>query len=157
MIAVAACTVGAFSIFCAGLWSYANHDRPELIDNPPVRETAESACATMQAAVVAKAVPPSAALDVRIRAVREQNAAVAAMVAQVRSLGSSRLDDDRPTAAWLADWETLVETRDQYANDLSAGRRPHFLVPTVDGVPIIERMNDVDLVCEVPPQLVDLR
>lgn len=148
--------VGGVVVFCAGLWTYANHDRPELIDNPPVSEVAESACATMRATVAAQAAPPGAPVDARVRAIREQNAAVTAMVAQVRGLDRDLLADDRPTNLWLADWETLVEARERYAADLAAGGRPHFVVPTADGEPLTQRMNSVGLICEVPPQLLDL-
>ncbi|MGS2615970.1 hypothetical protein ACVCAH_15815 [Micromonospora sp. LZ34] len=155
-VAVAVLAVCGIVVFCAGLWTYANHDRPELIDNPPVSEVAESACATMRAAVAAKAAAPGAAVDAKVRSIREQNAAVAAMVAQVRGVGRDLLADDHPTTAWLADWDTLVEARERYAVELAAGREPHFVVPTVDGRPLIDRMNSVGLRCEVPPQLVDL-
>ncbi|NJP35500.1 hypothetical protein [Micromonospora thermarum] len=156
-VLVVVIAVGGVVVFCAGLWTYANHDRPELIDNPPVSEVAESACATMRATVAAKAAPPGALVDARVRAIREQNAAVTAMVAQVRDLDRDLLADDRPTSAWLADWETLVEARERYAADLAAGRRPQFAVPTVDGEPLTDRMNSVGLTCEVPPQLVHLQ
>ncbi|MGY0002308.1 hypothetical protein [Micromonospora sp. I033] len=155
-VLVAVIAVGGVVVFCAGLWTYANHDRPELIDNPPVSDVAESACATMHATVASKAAPPGAPVDAQVRAIRAQNAAVTAMVAQVRDLDRDLLADDRPTDAWLADWETLVEARERYAADLAAGRRPHFVVPTADGEPLPDRMNSVGLTCEVPPQLVDL-
>ncbi|MFF4879355.1 hypothetical protein [Micromonospora sp. NPDC000668] len=148
--------VGGVVVFCAGLWTYANHDRPELIDNPPVSEVAESACATMRATVAAKAVPPDAPADARARSIREQNAAVTAMVARVRDLDRDLLAGDHPVNAWLADWETLVEARERYAADLATGRRPRFVVPTADGEPLTDRMNSVGLTCEVPPQLIDL-
>lgn len=155
-ILIVVIAVGGVVVFCAGLWTYANHDRPELIDNPPVSEVAESACATMRAAVAAQTAPPGASVDARVRSIREQNAAVTAMVAQVRGLDRDLLADDRPTNLWLADWETLVEARERYAADLAAGGRPHFVVPTADGEPLTRRMNSVGLSCEVPPQLVDL-
>lgn len=156
-VLVVVIAVGGIVVSCAGLWMYANHDRLELIDNPPVSEVAESACATMRATVAAKAAPPGAPVDARARSIREQNAAVTAMVAQVRDLGRDLLADDRPTDAWLADWETLVGARERYAADLVAGRRPHFVVPTADGRPLTERMNSVGLTCDVPPQLIDLQ
>jgi hypothetical protein len=111
----------------------------------------------MRAAVVAKAAPGGAAIDARVRSIREQNAAVAVMVAQVRGLGSDRLEGDSPTVAWLADWETLIAIREQYAHDLSAGGRPRLVVPIVDGFPVTSRMDSVGLACKVPPQLLDLQ
>ncbi|MFG3604633.1 hypothetical protein [Micromonospora chersina] len=158
LVVVAIVAASFILLSCAGLFIYAypNHDRPELIDSPEVAEVAESACATMQAAVVARAAPSNAAIDVRVRSIRDQNATVVAMVAHVRGMGSKRLDDDRPTAAWLSDWETLIEVRKQYAQDLAAGGKPRFAVPTDDGVPITDRMNHVGLACQVPSLLLDL-
>ncbi|WP_262285429.1 hypothetical protein [Micromonospora sp. MA102] len=156
VVVVAVVAASFILLSCAGWWLYANHDRPELIDSPEVAEVAESACTTMQAAVAARAAPSNAAIDVRVRSIRDQNAAVVAMVARVRGLGSKRLDDDRPTAAWLSDWEALIEVREQYARDLAAGGKRRFAVPTDDGVPITDRMNHVGLACQVPPMLLDL-
>jgi hypothetical protein len=92
-----------------------------------------------------------------VRSIREQNAAVTAMVAQVRGLDRDLLADDQPTSAWLADWETLVQARERHAADLAANGRPHFVVPTVDGEPLTNRMNSVGLTCEVPRLLIDLQ
>ncbi|WP_147252532.1 hypothetical protein [Micromonospora endolithica] len=128
-----------------------------MIDNPPVSEVAEDACATMRTAVAAKAAPPGAPVDTRVRSIRERNAALTAMVARVRDLDPALLSEDRPTRAWLADWEHLVEVRERYAADLAAGRGAHFVVPTADGEPLAVRMNSVGLICEVPAQLVDLQ
>jgi hypothetical protein len=141
----------------AGFWVYANHDRPELIDRPEVSEVVESSCASMQAAVAAKAAPSDAAINAKVRSIGEQNAAVAAMVAQVRGLGSDLLEDDLPTVAWLSDWESLIAAREQYVRDLSTGRKPRFVVPTADGFPVTNRMDQVGLACQVPPQLLNLQ
>ncbi|WP_158610781.1 hypothetical protein [Micromonospora sp. BL4] len=46
-----------------------------------------------------KAVSPGAPVDAWVRSIREQNAAVTAMVAQVRGLGRDLLAGDRPTSA----------------------------------------------------------
>ncbi|MFC0533094.1 hypothetical protein [Phytohabitans kaempferiae] len=156
VVVAAVVATGCVGLSCAGLWVYASHDPPELIDSE-VADIADRACATMQAAVAARAAPPNAPIDAKVRSIGDQNAAVRTMVAQVRGLGDERLEDDLPSAAWLVDWETLVEVREQYAQDLSAGREPRFAVPMVDGVPITDRMNDVGLDCQVPPLLLDLR
>ncbi|MDG4800197.1 hypothetical protein [Micromonospora sp. WMMD980] len=139
------------------VWTHTTHDHDQEIESSPIREVTESACATMSATVAAKAAPPGAPVEAQARAIREQDAAVTVMVARVRELDRDLRADDRPTNAWLADWETLVEARERHAADLAAGRRPHFVIPTADGKPITGRMNSVGLSCTVPPQLVDLR
>ncbi|MEU2663664.1 hypothetical protein [Micromonospora sp. NPDC007220] len=150
VVASCLCLLGLF------VYTYGGHDRPELIDSPEVAEVAERACTTMRAAVAVRAAPPQAATEAEVRAIRQQNDAVVAMVAEVRRLGKARLRDDHPTADWLSDWETLVDSRERHAAALSAGREPRFVVPVVDGVAITDRMNSTGLVCQVPPQLLDL-
>ncbi|WP_157180803.1 hypothetical protein [Actinopolymorpha alba] len=144
--------VGA--LWLAGLWTYAGHDRIELIDDPRVAEPAERACARMVAALPAPAA--GSQLDLRARVMRQENAAVMEMVRAVRALGTERLEDDHPTLAWLDDWEALVRLREEYATNLAAGRPATLVLPTIDGYPITHRMNDVGLDCQVPPRLVDL-
>ncbi|WP_156077547.1 hypothetical protein [Saccharothrix sp. NRRL B-16314] len=66
-------------------------------------------------------------------------------------------EDDRPTAAWLADWRTLVDARARYADDLAAGRNPEWTVPVQDDRLITERMSTVALDCAVPPEIAEAR
>ncbi|MDX6294153.1 MAG: hypothetical protein QOH50_3228 [Kribbellaceae bacterium] len=134
-----------------------NHDRPELIDDPQVVSTTESACSTMTHAVQQSAAPLNATNATKARAIQEQNNAVAAMIRTIRLLGSDRLDNDRPTPSWLADWQTLIDQRARYARNLDRNRPTPFVIPTVEGRPISERMNDVGISCTVPPALTDLR
>ena len=134
--------VGGAALSAYGLWAYMNHDRVDFIDDPAVVEIAEGACAQMQREVVRAG--DEASLAERHVA---ENEAVLAMVDKIRQLGSDLLEDDRPSEPWLTDWERLVEAR-------TTGDR----VPTVDGQPITERMNDLARdsgidICRVPKQL----
>ena len=60
----------------------------------------------------------------------------------MRHLGTARLEGDHPANLWLADWETLARIREAYADTLGAGDKPHFALPTVDGIPISQRMSE---------------
>jgi hypothetical protein len=134
--------VGAAGLWAFGMWSYMTHDRVGFIEDSAIVEAAGRACAQMQREIVQAG--EKASLPERDIA---ENEAVLAMVDRIRQVGSDVLDDDKPSEAWLADWERIVEAR-------TTGDT----VPTADGQPITERMNDVARgsgidVCHVPPQL----
>lgn len=152
-VAVAAVLAGFLIPWLVGFWRYANHDSLGLVDDPQLSSTAENACATMTEAVRQAAAPPKASNAVRARAIREQNAAVSAMIATIRGLGAERLDNDHPMPGWLADWQTLVDQRARSADALAQNRSAPFVVPTADGRPITDRMNEIGLDCTVPPVL----
>lgn len=144
-----------------GMWVYMNHDRFELLDLPAVVDRSEAACARLSTDLenlgtddASNQARPAATRAERITA---ENAAVMGLVAEVRDLGPDALDDDRPAQAWLDDWETLVELRADYAEDLAAStaavQAPR--IPTDDGVPITSRMADVGIDCDVPEAITD--
>lgn len=87
-------------------------------------------------------------------AIRAHNDAVIAMVLAVRELGDDRLDEDNPTRAWLGDWETLVQAREEQADVVETGSPVAFDVPqTEDGFPITGRMSEAIASCGVPASL----
>ncbi|MCE6998251.1 hypothetical protein LZG04_26135 [Saccharothrix sp. S26] len=133
-----------------GFPACADHDRPELIDDPVVADAAESACAAMAREVHAVVGDP-------VQAIRARNDAVVTMIDAVRAVGEDRIADDRPAAEWLADWRALVDARARHADDLAAGRDPGWVVPAHDGRPITERMAAVSLDCAVPPEVTEGR
>jgi hypothetical protein len=141
-----------------GLWTYGNADHLGILDDPAVTRVVEPACRSMASAVQQVPVPTSdAPPDQVAAAIRSQTEAVRTLTATVRALGEETLDGDHPAQAWLADWDTLIRLRDEYAADLVAGRPASFTLPTVDGVPITKRMSDPGPSCPVPPVLTNLR
>lgn len=144
-------TVAAIVVLIVlGFLVYANHDRPELIDDPDVVEAAERACAAMNREVREVVAEP-------VRAILTRNDAVIAMIDAVREVGEERIADDHPTGLWLADWRALVDARARYADDLAAGRNPGWVVPVVDGRPVTERVGEVGVDCAVPPEVAEGR
>lgn len=141
---------GVLVLWVVGFVVYANHDRPELIDDPVVSKAAESACATMNREVRAVAADP-------VQSIRDRNDAVVKMIDAVRALGADRIEQDRPTALWLADWQELVDARYRHADDLAAGRNPQWAVPVADDRAITDRLVTVGLDCAVPPELAEAR
>lgn len=138
------------ALWVGALLFFSGHDRPQLIDHPVVADAVESACATMTREVRAVAADP-------VRSIRDRNDAVIAMIDAVRAIGPDLIEEDRPTALWLADWQALVDARSRYADDLAAGRNPRWVVPDADGQPITERLVTVGLTCAVPPEVAEAR
>ena len=145
--------LGFVGIFGYGLWIYANHDRLELIDDPEVIDVILPACQTMTTAVNSAAVSTDAPAEDRVAALRQQDLAVEAFIASVHSVGRDRIANDRPTQAWLDDWQLLVDAREVYADGLKSGGQEGWTVPTADGAPVTTRMNTVGM-CAVPAELI---
>lgn len=148
--------VGGIGAFTYSVIRYAGHDLPELIDDPVVVSTVDTACTSMTAEVARLTVAPGATWAQRADSVRKQNAAVHSMVRTIEGLGTERIQNDRPTREWLDDWNRLVAARARYADRLAHETNPPWIVPVVDGRPITARMNNVG-VCAVPETLVSLK
>jgi len=134
------------------LSAYAVHDRIEFIDDPVVVERVSTACDQMTKEVQRLGQDPPATQEQRVALVRAQDAAVTAMVAQIRTLGQERLANDHPTNAWLADWESLVQARDVYSRLPELGTK-NFQEPlSTNGEPVTQRINSLGD-CPVPAAL----
>lgn len=143
--------VGILVVMSAiGLWAYANHDRPELIDRPDVVEVAGSACRRLAAAVAATPYDRDAARSQRVAVIRKQDRAITGLITEVLKLDVETRAGDLPTDGWLDDWAALRAARERYADQLAAGGNPVLNVPRSDAVPITGRMSSVGLDCEVP-------
>lgn len=140
----------AVGVALSRLWSFATSDNPALIGNPDIAAVASVACAQMRESTAAVAVGPSATLQQRVGAINAQDDAVMELVARMRWLGEARLASDQPAPGWVQDWERLVAARDAYARQLASGKPARLSLPTVDGRPLVDRLNDVGLNCRVP-------
>lgn len=150
-------SIGFVALSVRGFWIYANHDRLELIDRTDVVAAVESACADLDRGV-AELQTDGAKVAGRARAERidAENDTIGRMVARVKELGREVLEDDRPTQAWLRDWETLAATRRDYAAALRTNAvTPPPKVPTDEGSPITERRGDVGIECDIPAGILD--
>ena len=125
-----------------GLRAYANADHLGVLDDPVVVTAADKACAVLQAEVKAGTVPKGASAPVVAGSIRAQDAGIERLIAAMRLLGTARLEGDHPANLWLADWETLARIRESYTDTLGAGDKPRFALPTVDGIPISQRMSE---------------
>jgi hypothetical protein len=132
------------------LWSFANADDPDIVEQGAIARVASAACAQMREKAAASAVAPTQPVARRVGAINAQNDAVIELVTRMQALGEQRLEADQPAAQWLEDWQRLVGARDSYARSLAAGKPKPLVLPTIDGKTLVERLNDVGLNCRVP-------
>ncbi|WP_157581669.1 hypothetical protein [Phycicoccus sp. Soil803] len=132
------------------LWTFANADDPDVVEQGAILRMASSACAQMRESAAAAAVAPTASIPRRVGAINAQNDAVVELITAMQTLGAERLQADQPAAEWVEDWQRLVSARDAYARSLAAGKPKPMNLPTIDGKPLIERLNNVGLNCRVP-------
>lgn len=147
-----AVVVAAVVVFVAlsRLWTFANTDDPNLIEQADIARAAASACALMRDSAAAAAVATTAPLAQRVGAINAQDDAVTELVTTMNQLGLERLEADQPATRWLEDWQRLVSARDAYARSLAAGKPRPMALPTIDGRGLVDRLNNVGLNCRVP-------
>jgi hypothetical protein len=130
-----------------------SRDFPALIQDERVMRVIEDECDLMTDTV--RSLPVRGTVHEQVTALNDQNRAVRIMLADIRR----RVDvgSDRPTEAWLRDWERLLRAREAYAAAVVDGRTTALRVPRdEDGERITRRMDDVwaqGTACEVPDVL----
>lgn len=138
-----------------GMWAYLNVDHLGVLDDPVVMEAADRACQKLLVEVDAASPPAGASSAATARSIRLQDSAIQGLVDRMSGLGQDRLAGDHPSLFWLDDWRSLIRLREAYARDLLAGKKPHLVLPRVDGVPITHRMTEL-ADCEVVKKLATL-
>ncbi len=124
------------------------HD--QLVEDPDLVAMIQDHCRTLESDLRAE-------VDVGgPEVITAENAFVESFVDAVRRDGAQRLRDDPPAEDWLIDWLRLAELRDDYPRELALDPSPPSpKVPTVDDVPIVERMNEAVPGCQVPVEITD--
>lgn len=128
-------------------------DFPGLIQDEDVVRVIEDECDLMTDTV--RSLPVRGTVHEQVTALNDQNRAVRIMLDDIRR----RVDvtADRPTEAWLRDWEQLLRAREEYAAAVVDGRALPLRVPRDDdGRRIVRRMDDVwaqRTACRVPATL----
>ncbi len=120
------------------------------LDDDRVLGVVGAACDVMRATVVG--LPVRGPAEVRAEILSDQNTAVERMIAAVERLDERVRASDRPLEAWLADWERVLDARQEYAIAVDGGSREPFAVPTApDGEPLTVRIEAAaGGACDVP-------
>lgn len=129
-----------------------------VIDDPDLVSVIEAQCDEMTTTV--EALPIHGTARRQGQSILRQNEAIKDMISGITALaGPELLADDPPTEAWLADWNSLSEARETYAEALMDGEPATLELPTDDrGREIYVRMDDAFLdgsTCRVPEVLVN--
>ncbi|WP_040320105.1 hypothetical protein [Aeromicrobium marinum] len=148
-VAAAVLTVAAVVLVRLG-----DADFPAVIQDEEVIAVAQTECERLESVLVAR--PVGADDASRSEVVVEQNDAVRAFVAGVRTVDPDRRAADSPVDDWLEDWVRLVDARTAYVERLATDPNAGFTEPAVDGQPLSARMDAVGgLLCAVPGALLE--
>jgi hypothetical protein len=118
-LALAVVVVASFGVWAYALSGLAYRPLPDLLDDPAFAAAAEPRCAAARAEL-ATLEPAYLAADHRTRAatVRQANAILGSMVADLRAMVGGSDRDRQILGAWLDDWETFLADRAWYADRL---------------------------------------
>jgi hypothetical protein len=140
-----AIVVAASFLFWVYAFSGLAKDRPpDKLRDPAFSKTAEALCrAAMDK--VAQLPPANTARTPAERAdtVDQANGYLTALVADLRRVPTTSPDDAKLVDRWLADWESLLQSRRQYAQDVRTNPRARFYVDERQAQAITEPMDNL--------------
>lgn len=151
-VTTAGISIAAASVVLLALWG--SRDYPDLIDSDQVVKVIDAECGRMTQAV--NDLAPRGSRHQVAQDIAAQDIAVQKMLDHVSGLGNKVLRSDRPTEAWIRDWQRFIDAREVVARRLIAGRDPD-LPPLNDGhgAPIFDRMENAAEDCPIPDTLLD--
>jgi len=141
------------------MWAFSplpDRGNPDRMSDRAFPAAAETICA--DAMVDIAALPPATgvtSLDERADLVDEGTVVIRVMVADLRELGVDNTEEAAWVDAWLDDYSTYADDRDNFAAALRSGddRAPEFTVRGVEGVQTLifgfAKVNEMDS-CVVP-------
>lgn len=156
----------AFVLFALGFWIYAfspwARERFVAVDGLSdfaLRDRIELRCAAALDSIDELPSARSANSPTeRADNLDDVNAALTAMVNDIRGFDGGTVDDQRLIGLWMDDWTIYMTDRDVHVDRLREGEDVRFLNTEADGVFIAERMNgfarrnELDS-CETPGDL----
>lgn len=103
------------------------------VDDPVLAQQIDSAC------------PDQPGEEADLEAVlASENEALARFVDALERMDDQRVEEDRPVAAWVDDWRSLLAARVAYHERIQSDRdAPRPPIPTVDGYSIALRMSEM--------------
>jgi hypothetical protein len=130
-----------------GLWAYAlvysiNRRDPERLsdgERRALQQACDNAADAMRALPPVEDPPDSERVSARAS---DETEAFEQMLADARAIRPER--DDAATAldAWIDDWESLLDARRQYADEVLTDKSVDIEIPVDAGSPIFVRMNE---------------
>ncbi len=125
-----------------------------MIDSDQVVKVVQTECGRMTESVSQN--EPTGSPRQVAKAIIEQDVAVQEMINAIGDIAPKLLDSDRPTRAWLGDWQRFVDARESIADGLNHGRFPDYpKLRTADGTRIFVRMEFAADDCPIPDTLLN--
>lgn len=156
-IAVIVASVMAIIAMSVSIAVIDGKDVPSMIEDEQLVAVITRQCDIMTQTV--DSMPVSGTPDEQLAILSDQNRAVSKMLAAIRTVDGAARRSDKPTDAWLRDWELLVKARELYAAALLSGHAQLRVPRGPNGKKITVRMNEVWLddpaACTVPASLLD--
>ena len=126
-----------------GFWIYAfsglaRRDHPDTLDDPAFAAAAEPQCADAVDAIT-KLPPRSATASERATTLDEATGILEQLVGDLRADAPDTTSrDGKLVSAWLADWETYLDDRRAFADELRDDPEARFLVTARAGRQVTE-------------------
>lgn len=150
-VTTAGVTIAALSVVLIAMWG--GRDFPGQIDNDTIVRVIDAECGRMTQAVTD--LEPRGNSRQVAQAIVAQDKAVQEMLDAVNGIDPKVLRSDRPTGAWIADWQRFIDAREEISLELNAGRSPDLpALNDSNGDSIFDRM-EYAADCPIPDTLLD--
>ncbi|MPY93653.1 MAG: hypothetical protein GEV08_11500 [Acidimicrobiia bacterium] len=148
---LAAVVVGSFGLWVVALARIGVREPLDTLEGPAFALAAEPVCAAALADVEAlPAASTARSAAERSVTIDEATGRLRGLVADLRSLAPRTGEDGSVVAAWLADWDTYLGDRQDYARRLRADEAAEFQLTTRQEQGITKAMDNMAQVNEMP-------
>jgi hypothetical protein len=130
-------------------WAYAfsglaKERPPDKLHDPAFAQGAEPRCMVTKDQLARLPLANTARTPAeRADTIDVANADLAAMIVDLRRIPTTNAADAKLVASWLADWESLLRSRLQYAQDVRTNPRARFYVEERKAQAITEPMDNL--------------
>lgn len=150
-LAAAVVVIGSFILWGYALSGVARRDPPDTLADKAYAAQAETVCAPYRQAVDALPPAPAAKSPVdRAEVLGQANDTLAAMVADLRTIGPDNDTDRAIVDAWLRDWDHYLQDRRVYRDQLATGADAKFILTSDSGVIYTKSMDNLATVNAMP-------
>ncbi len=152
---VAVVAIVAMWAYILGPWR--SREVPTTLEDLTYAARVEPVCAAAQARI--EQLPPAATAtspQERAEVLDDANDVVAALVADLHEIDPVVAADRQYVDQWMADWDSYLQSRREYARVLASGRDERFAVQAENGHPITQRMDGFADLNDMPSCFVPL-
>jgi hypothetical protein len=150
-LALAGIVVASFLFWIYALSGLAKREPPDTLQDPTFATRAEPRCATTAAAVARLPAAPTARTPAeRADTVEIGTGLLRSLVTDLRVMAPQDGPDRALVLSWLDDWNSYLDSRDDYARRVRTDPRARFLIDDRDGQAITVPMDNLATVNRMP-------